>query len=133
MMVTPWQQLATTIVMVLSVVVLCVVLYVAAESRSQGDVLDRVDEVTAAQQESDRSTECAREVTGAGEVAQLETLATLQDGLLDLVESGGVTESTEANVRSLDALLDEAISGYENLNDLCPVPGSEDHGDPNEP
>ncbi len=127
-----WQQHAVNAVLVLSAGVLASVLFLGFRQDQQGDVLARVDDVTASQQQSAESTECAREINADGEVAQLETLATLQDGLLDLLDDGEVTTATETSVIRLDAVLDEAIEGYENINQRCPVPGSEHYGDPND-
>ena len=126
-----WQQWAVNAVLVLSAGVLVMVLYLGFRLDRQGAVLERVDDVTASQQESAESDECAREVNSGGEVAQLETLSTLQDGLLDLIDDGGVTESTEADVLALDAILDEAILAYEHINERCPVPGAVERGNPN--
>ena len=126
-----WQQMAVNTVLVLSAGVLVAVLYLGFRQDRQGAVLARVDDVTTSQQQSAMSTECAREINASGEVAQLETLASLQNGLIDLLDDGQVTESTEREVLALDALLDEAITDYEQINERCPVPGAPDHGDPN--
>lgn len=128
---TRWQQWAVDAVLVLPVGVLVSVLYLGYRQDTQGQVIERVDLAVRNQHESAESTRCAREINAAGEVAQLETLATLQDGLLDLLDDGDVTPATEAHVRELDAVLAEAIGAYEQINDRCPVAGVDGDGNPN--
>lgn len=123
--VSHWQRRVATVVLVLSGLVLLAVLYLGYRQDRQGVVIQRVEASITNQQEQARSTECAREVTSAGEIAQLEALDVLAEAFLDLTDDNVVGPPTVAEVEGLRAQIADAQDGYGHLNERCPVPDAE--------